>query len=382
MQPQIVAKKEEVNLQKESLEKLQKELEVAENEGKKKEDEATIVKKEAEEQNETANKIAKEMEAKQEIVKKKLDVLKPNDVAEFKTYKRTEKTNKFAYFLCMLKLENPKPKPDPPKNPKDPNEVPQYNYFKHLVENYMGKRSPTEILNDLKDKHDKKYKEPKISHDQMIELQNALQNPGFNPSEISMTVQNIFDTIALKTDIFFINEQYLPLKKAAEEAETSLRNAETTLKEIQDKLAETRRIKKEKEDELEQANQIIQDLQNQLDKCSKRLINAKSLNSSLGDEKEDWIKKKKNLEDFSKNIVGDILISSGIIAYLGAFPKSYREEIIEEWAKRIKEALIPISYEENQNPNDIMRNIIGDEMEIESWKSQNLPNDNFSADNA
>ena len=29
-----------------------------------------------------------------------------------------------------------------------------------------------------------------------------------------------------------------------------------------------------------------------------------------------------------------------------------------------------------------MRGIIGDDMEIETWKSQNLPNDNFSVDNA
>ena len=86
---------------------------------------------------------------------------------------------------------------------------------------------------------------------------------------------------------------------------------------------------------------------------------------------------------FAKNIIGDILISSGIISYLGAFTKSYREQIIYEWAKKIKDDKIPISFGgENQSANDIMRGIIGDDMEIETWKSQNLPNDNFSTDNA
>jgi dynein heavy chain len=67
---------------------------------------------------------------------------------------------------------------------------------------------------------------------------------------------------------------------------------------------------------------------------------------------------------------------------LGAFPKAYRENIILEWANKIKDSRIPISFSETQDPNDIMRGIIGDDMEIETWKSQNLPNDNFSTDNA
>jgi len=43
----------------------------------------------------------------------------------------------------------------------------------------------------------------------------------------------------------------------------------------------------------------------------------------------------KNKED-KLNLVGDIVVSSGIIAYLGVFSMEYREEAINEWIKLMK----------------------------------------------
>lgn len=36
-----------------------------------------------------------------------------------------------------------------------------------------------------------------------------------------------------------------------------------------------------------------------------------------------------------ENIVGDILISSGVIAYLGVFLKAYRDECTKSWAEML-----------------------------------------------
>ncbi|MGL4948661.1 MAG: hypothetical protein ACRC42_04795, partial [Mycoplasma sp.] len=374
--------KEEVKKKLEALEILQKDLNQKELDGKKKEEESLEVEKRASEQNKSANEIAEQMRVKQEKVKEDLDKLQPAQVAEFKTFKETPNLNKFGYFVCLLKLENPKPKPEPPKNKGDP---PTYNYYKHMMEKYMKPKTPTEVLNDLKGKVDRKAKEKpvKIPRSQMEEWRTALEDKTFNPEQIGRTAQSIFNAICTLTEIFFINEDYMPLKQAAEEAEHQLKIAQETLKEVQEKLSETRKIKAEKEAELEEAKKTIDKLESKLKQCTTRLSNAHTLNSSLGNEKEDWKNKKESLKQFSVNIMGDIWISSGIISYWGAFPKSYREEIIEKWAKKIKDSSIPISYGlPEQNPNNIMRKIIGDEMEIEAWKSQNLPNDNFSADNA
>lgn len=37
-----------------------------------------------------------------------------------------------------------------------------------------------------------------------------------------------------------------------------------------------------------------------------------------------------------QNLVGDILISSGIIAYLGVFETSYRNDCVDNWIEMVK----------------------------------------------
>ena len=57
---------------------------------------------------------------------------------------------------------------------------------------------------------------------------------------------------------------------------------------------------------------------------------------SLKSERESWEKFLiKNKAD-KLNLVGDILISSGIMAYLGVFTAEYRKECINQWVDMLK----------------------------------------------
>jgi dynein heavy chain len=49
----------------------------------------------------------------------------------------------------------------------------------------------------------------------------------------------------------------------------------------------------------------------------------------LGGEKGRWGELAKELKQFYKNLTGDILVSSGLIAYLGAFTSAFRGEITQ-----------------------------------------------------
>jgi dynein heavy chain len=51
----------------------------------------------------------------------------------------------------------------------------------------------------------------------------------------------------------------------------------------------------------------------------------------LGGEKNSWRTKALTNREESTSVVGDCVLSSGIIAYLGAFPIAYREEAIGFW---------------------------------------------------
>ena len=59
--------------------------------------------------------------------------------------------------------------------------------------------------------------------------------------------------------------------------------------------------------------------------CSKKLDRAEKLIGGLGGEKDRWSKSAADLTILYENLSGDVLISSGVVAYLGAFTSSYRQ---------------------------------------------------------
>ena len=54
-------------------------------------------------------------------------------------------------------------------------------------------------------------------------------------------------------------------------------------------------------------------------------IRAKKLIGGLGGEKDRWNKAAVDLARQYDNLTGDILISSGLVAYLGAFTSAFRQ---------------------------------------------------------
>lgn len=65
--------------------------------------------------------------------------------------------------------------------------------------------------------------------------------------------------------------------------------------------------------------------------------------NGLGGEKIAWGKKLENLNEESKSILGDVVLSAGFIAYLGAFPAIYREFCITNWKDLLKKNNIRVS---------------------------------------
>jgi dynein heavy chain len=61
------------------------------------------------------------------------------------------------------------------------------------------------------------------------------------------------------------------------------------------------------------------------------LERAVLLIDNLGDEKLRWKALGEELGEDYISLTGDILLSAGVIAYLGAFTSKYRSDISEEW---------------------------------------------------
>ena len=74
--------------------------------------------------------------------------------------------------------------------------------------------------------------------------------------------------------------------------------------------------------------------------------------------------------------LGDVLLSSGIIAYLGCFPKKYREQCIYDWEILLQKYKIPVA------DSFALETTLGNPVEIRRFIINKLPNDRFSIDNS
>lgn len=71
-----------------------------------------------------------------------------------------------------------------------------------------------------------------------------------------------------------------------------------------------------------------------MDLCGKKLDRAKKLIGGLGGEKTRWTEASDLLQIIYDNLVGDVLISAGVIAYLGPFTSAFRDSCTEDWVQQ------------------------------------------------
>ncbi len=109
--------------------------------------------------------------------------------------------------------------------------------------------------------------------------------------------------------------------------------------------------------------------------CAKKLERAEKLIGGLGGEKDRWTVAAANLQDIYDNLLGDVLISAGMVAYLGPFTMAFREQCIADWAKLCKEKKIPLSASFS------LTKTLGEPIKIQAWNIAGLPRDSFSIDN-
>ena len=138
-----------------------------------------------------------------------------------------------------------------------------------------------------------------------------------------------------------VTKAIAPLEEAQAKAEADASALNATL-------AEKRAILKDVEDKLQGLNDKLKEkvdlkaeLEYDMDQCEKKLVRAEKLIGGLGGEKERWKDIAAALAVDYANLTGDVLLCAGYVAYLGAFTLPYREEVLEMWTARCRDAGIP-----------------------------------------
>ncbi|KAF5289736.1 hypothetical protein FQA39_LY03653 [Lamprigera yunnana] len=141
------------------------------------------------------------------------------------------------------------------------------------------------------------------------------------------------------------------------------------LKEITDKLQALN-------DEFAAETKKKKDLEDMIELCSQKLVRAEQLIGGLGGEKIRWCEAAANLAGLLGNVVGDVILSAGVVAYLGPFTVNYRTEIVNEWNEQMLEIGIPCAKKFS------LVVTLGEPVVIRAWNIAGLPVDNFSIENA
>ncbi|XP_061774430.1 dynein axonemal heavy chain 7 [Nerophis ophidion] len=295
-----------------------------------------------------------------------LDTLTQNDITMVKSMKSPPLAVKMVMeAICILKHVKPERIPDPSGTGKK-------------VEDYWGPAK--KLLGDLKFLQGlKEFDKDNIPANIMgIIREKYISNPDFIPEKIrtaSTAAEGLckwvcaMDKYEKASKVVAPKKQKLALAVGElEEAMAVLKKKQAALKEVQDEVAKLNAI-------LEANKKKKIELENQVDLCKKKLERATQLIGGLGGEKTRWNEMAGTLGILYENLTGDILISSGIVAYLGAFTSSFRQEQIEEWLDLCKEKCIPCS------PNVSLINSLGELVKIRAWTIAGLPTDGFSIDN-
>jgi len=223
------------------------------------------------------------------------------------------------------------------------------------------------------------YDKDNIPTDVMTKLKPLEDDPAFEPDAIkkaSVAACGICKWVRAMIVYDAVAKVVGPKKEALAGAERDLAAAmsalaekKAQLKEVQDNVAKLLQ-------DFQAAKQKKDDLQHQYEVCSKRLITAEKLINGLGGEKTRWSQSSVTLGEQYNNLTGDVLISSGIVAYLGPFLARYRIECVQSWIELMKANMVPSSTEFQ------LRTVIGEEVTIRQWVIDKLPNDQVSIDNA
>jgi len=89
------------------------------------------------------------------------------------------------------------------------------------------------------------------------------------------------------------------------------------------------------------------------EKCERKMSLATRLVSALGSEQERWAQSIIDIGELMKVVIGDVLLASAFVSYVGPFNKQFRDRILSDnFTPFFGQNNIPMS--ENSNPVDIL----------------------------
>jgi len=171
-----------------------------------------------------------------------------------------------------------------------------------------------------------------------------------------------------------------PKRIALGEANALLAAANAKLKEVTELCAELQAKLDKLVAELDAANADKKEAMDSVEKGNKKLDLAQRLTTALASEAIRWAENVLQMEADKHLLVGDVLVASAFISYIGPFTKPFRVQLMtNKFIPFLATAAggEPVPMSEDSDPVTILST----PAQIAGWQSQNLPADLVSTEN-
>nr|CAH8833589.1 unnamed protein product [Trichobilharzia regenti] len=168
-----------------------------------------------------------------------------------------------------------------------------------------------------------------------------------------------------------------PKRERVKALEREFNKAKKDLQKLQDEVTNLENMLISLRRQFDSAQTEMENLTNTMNIMKRQLLAAQKLTDGLGSEKERWINEVANLESEQKSLLGNSMLASAFLCYLGPFTSEFRQRLIyKDWLVSLIQDGIPTT------DGIKVEHILATEVEISLWNSQSLPTDELSTQNA
>ncbi|KAK2091661.1 hypothetical protein P7K49_030945 [Saguinus oedipus] len=245
-----------------------------------------------------------------------LDTLKPADITIVKSMKNPPSGVKLVMAaVCVMKDIKPEKISDPSGTGGK------------ILDYWAPSKKLLGDMNFLRDL--KEYDKDNIPVTVMQKIRSEyLTNPEFDPPKVakaSSAAEGLCKWIMAMEVYDRVAKVVAPKKARLSEAQKSLAETMELLNQKRAELAEVEHHLENLQMTFLEKTEEKAALEDQVELCAKKLERASQLIGGLGGEKSRWAQAADDLQITYENLIGDVLVSAGVIAYLGAFTSGFRQ---------------------------------------------------------
>jgi dynein heavy chain len=209
-------------------------------------------------------------------------------------------------------------------------------------------------------------------------LQPYVTNEEFTPKKIESASKAC---TAMCQWVHAMNKYHF-VAKEVEPKRQALAGAMAQLEELNKNLAKLRAQLKEVEDKIAMLEEKFSKAVAQKEELAAKVADATVKNDragrllgGLGGEKIRWKETVERLTIEEGNLIGDVCLSSGYVAYLGPFVAGYRDDMCADWRSQLVSLQVP------HTEGASLIKVMADPVKLRQWQVDGLPADGLSTEN-